>query len=248
MRRRTFLEIGGKAALLTAMLPSTVFAGTSVKVEKYTLDQLLGRDDQLMVGTGYRLQQEVADAFEKMKAAAAEEGIKMHSQSSYRSFAHQKRIWDRKYDRFTGRGMSEIDAIRKIIEYSTIPGTSRHHWGTDLDIIDKSKPVPSDPLSATHFQKGKLYEKLHFWMQENSAKYGFHLVYTNAPGRKGFKYEPWHFTYSKISIPMLECYQELDFEGVLKELNIKGSKHFTSDFVAQYLKENILDINPILLP
>ena len=27
-----------------------------------------------------------------------------------------------------------IDAINEIIRFSTIPGTSRHHWGTDIDI------------------------------------------------------------------------------------------------------------------
>ena len=36
--------------------------------------------------------------------------------------------------------MDDEAAIDKIIEYSTLPGTSRHHWGTDIDIIDAGPP------------------------------------------------------------------------------------------------------------
>ena len=31
-------------------------------------------------------------------------------------------------------------AISEIIRFSTVPGTSRHHWGTDIDIIDGNFP------------------------------------------------------------------------------------------------------------
>lgn len=248
MKRRKFIDITSKAITLGALLPNNLFAGNSIKLENYTFEQLIGKDESVMVGSGYQLRKEAAEAFEKMKAAAATESIELHSQSSFRSFAHQKRIWDGKYARFTAQGMSELETIRKIIEYSTIPGTSRHHWGTDLDIIDKAKPIPADSLSATHFRKGGLYEKMHFWLTENAESFGFQLVYTDVEGRKGFKYEPWHFSYTPLSIPMLKCYMELDFEGLLKSFEINGSKYFTSEFIAQYRRENVLDINPDLIP
>ncbi len=248
MERRKFISIAGKTIVLTSALPSTAFAGDAPKLDSFTIEEILGKEEAEMIGNGYKLRKDAANAFEKMKAAAAGEGIQIHSQSSYRSFSHQKRIWDGKYARFTGRGMTALEAVKKIIEYSTIPGTSRHHWGTDLDIIDKSKPVPNDPLSATHFRKGGLYEKMHFWLEENAKSFGFQLVYTNVEGRKGFKYEPWHFSYSELSIPIMKCYMELDFDELLKSLNINGSEHFTEEFIDQYWRENMMDINPELVP
>ena len=103
-----------------------------------TLDSLL-MGHHLFPDTGkkYRLQPEVAEACEKMKAAAQEDGIEMEVVSSFRSYAAQKKIWNRKFKRFTAEGMPTKRAIKKIIEYSTLPGTSRHHWGTDIDLILK---------------------------------------------------------------------------------------------------------------
>lgn len=86
------------------------------------------------------------------------------------------------------------------------------------------------------------------WLDENAEKFGFYLVYTNTPGRKGFAYEPWHFTYKPLSVKMLEDYKKLDLKNLLQSNNLMGSQHFTDAFISKYLKENILDINPILLP
>ena len=71
-----------------------------------------------------------------MKQAAAEDGIQIKIVSSSRSFERQLAIWNAKYIQNEENGLDPIENIRKIIEYSTIPGTSRHHWGTELDLID----------------------------------------------------------------------------------------------------------------
>ena len=47
--------------------------------------------------------------------------------------------------------MDDDAAIDKIIEYSTLPGTSRHHWGTDIDIIDAEPPEEGDVLLPKNF-------------------------------------------------------------------------------------------------
>ncbi len=213
----------------------------------YPIDELLGRIDPPLFGVGFRLRKKAAESFDKMKTDASREGLQIYSESSYRSYARQESIWTRKYTDYTGLGLSPIKAIEKIIEYSTIPGTSRHHWGTEADIIDKNQPRPTDTLLAKHFETGGCYEALKKWLDKNANKYGFYEVYTNEPDRKGFKYEPWHFSYKPISQPMLQEYKAIDLKALLQQIKLKGAEYFTDDFIEKYRSENVLDINKELL-
>jgi len=211
-------------------------------------EELLGKGSPIFYGKDYKIRQEANEAFLKMKKAALEEAdINIQIVSSYRSFAHQKRIWTRKYNTFTQQGLTETEAITKIIEYSTIPGTSRHHWGTDIDIIDGNAPTPKNVLLPENFNKNGPYCKLKEWMDQNASAYNFQLVYTNKEGRKGFFYEPWHFSYAPLSVPYLKKYRKLPVQELLKEEKLLGSEHFTEDFVQKYISNHILDINPVLL-
>ena len=181
-----------------------------------------------------------------MKVAALKDGINIEVVSAYRSFQKQKSIFENKYKRFTQEGLTPIQSVEKIIEYSTIPGTSRHHWGTDIDIIDANYPKPKSVLKEGNFYGNGPYCKLKNWMDRHSEFYGFYEVYTKNPKRKGFKYEPWHFSYAPVSIPMLREYQKLDIKSILKEEKILGHECFTEEFIFKYKTENILDINPQL--
>ena len=211
----------------------------------------LSNDQQLLIGKGiprlirknnYALLPEVSEAFEKMKKTAKKAGFNIHVISSYRDFDYQKGIWNRKFNS-NSKNLTPEKNISKIIGYSTIPGTSRHHWGTDLDIIHSVNGIPNDPLNEKHFNKGGSMEKFKEWLDQNSEKFGFYLVYTNNPKRKGFKYEPWHFTYKPLSQKMLQQYNKLDINTILKNEKLIGSQYFTPEFIDQYKEEQILDIN-----
>lgn len=211
--------------------------------KEFTTNQLIGKDSIELVGENYKLQKEVSDSFLLMKSAALKEGVDIKIISSYRSFEHQKRIWNNKYTKYTSNGLSPIQAINKIIEYSTIPGTSRHHWATDIDIIDVNSGIPKNILSLKNFEIGGSSYKLKKWLYKNANKYGFYLVYTNDENRKGFKYEPWHYSYKSISKPMLNEYRKIEIKKILKGEKILGSQYFTDEFLDKYIKENMLDIN-----
>ncbi|MBT8303062.1 MAG: M15 family metallopeptidase [Bacteroidia bacterium] len=211
-------------------------------------DELIGKGNPELFGEGYSLREEAKKAFLKMKSAAAESGIDIKVVSSYRNYAHQNRIWERKYRKFTKDGMSPIDAIKKIVEYSTIPGTSRHHWGTDIDIVDDAVKQPKNLLAADHFHDDGPFCKLKEWLDEHSETYGFYLVYTDNANRNGFKYEPWHLSYKALSIDYLAEYKKLDLLEMLQKEQLLGSEYFTKEFLESYISDNILDINPALLP
>ena len=218
-----------------------------LQTESIPEEELLGQGDPELFGDGFALRKEAYDAFLKMKAAAAQSGIDIQVVSSYRNYAHQNRIWERKYKRFTDQGLSPQEAIEKIIAYSTIPGTSRHHWGTDLDIIDGSQPTSGDVLVPSKFHEDGPFCKLKEWMDSHSEDFGFYLVYTEDEDRKGFKYEPWHYSYAPLSKTYLKDYRTLDIKKRLEEEKLMGSEHFNEDFINSYISENILDINPKLI-
>ena len=170
------------------------------------------------------------------------EGIILEIVSGYRSYDRQKSIWNRKYKSNEASGLSPKKNIHKIIEYSTIPGTSRHHWGTELDIIDGSKPKVGDVLVAEKFHENGPYVKLRKWMEQYAESYGFYLPYTQSSNRKGFYYEPWHYSYAPLSIPLLKSYTQLDLNKILITEGLEGSTYLTSQFISFYLEENILGI------
>ncbi len=244
MQRRSFIQKSSISGLTLAIMPSMVFS----TAPEYPIEELMGKAKIELFGKDVQLRKEAYEAFANMKKAAYSDGIDLKSISSYRSYEHQARIWDRKYVKYVDDdGLEPLDAIDKIIEYSTIPGTSRHHWGTDIDLVDGYQKVNGDVLDPEKFATGKPYASFKKWMDENSEKYDFYLVYTDNPRRKGFKYEPWHYSYAPLSIPMLTQFRKKNILKLLSKEEIMGSDHFTTGLLRNYIENNILDINQKLL-
>ena len=246
MERRSFIKRSSISGLALALAPTLAFAKD--KDLEYSILELMGKADIELFGKGINLRGEAHDAFVEMKKAAYSDGIDLKIVSSYRNFARQEAIFERKFERYTEEdGMSPIAAIDKIIEYSTIPGTSRHHWGTDVDIIDGYPKAEGDVLVPSKFEAGGPYENFKKWMDENSKTFDFHLVYTDEPKRKGFKYEPWHYSFAPLSVPMLTEFRRKNILQLLQKETFLGSEHFTNGFIRTYIQNNILDINKELL-
>jgi len=244
MHRRSFIKKTGATGIALAVLPGI----TINQEEEYSIVELMGKTDIDLYGEGIDLRKEAHDAFVNMKKAAYSDGIDLKIVSSFRSFQRQVVIFERKFLKFTeDDGMAPLAAIDKIIEYSTIPGTSRHHWGTDIDIIDGYRQTTGDVLVPEKFESGAPFADLKKWMDGNSALYDFHLVYTDDPKRRGFKYEPWHYSYAPISKPMLEAFRRNNIVQLLQKEDFLGTEHFTIGFLKNYIQNNILDINRDLL-
>ena len=159
MNRNHFLKTAFLSGLALTYIPLSSF---HLIQEKYNKNQLIGKENSAIIGDTYtsKMHKEAKVAFEKMKVAALKDGINIEVVSAYRSFQKQKSIFENKYKRFTQEGLTPIKAVEKIIEYSTIPGTSRHHWGTDIDIIDANYPKPKSVLKEGNFYGNGPYCKL----------------------------------------------------------------------------------------
>ncbi len=146
--------------------------------------------------------------FIHMKTAAAAEGISLQIISATRNFAAQKRIWEAKWNgqrKVDGMDLSQAmndpeERALKILEYSSMPGTSRHHWGTDIDL---------NALNNRYFASGE-GKKIYDWLLAHAHEYGFCQVYT-ARGRDrpyGYNEEKWHWSYLPLAIQFLDQYNE----------------------------------------
>ncbi len=143
---------------------------------------------------------EVNWAFEEMAAAAQKEGITLKVISGGRNFNMQKAIWEKKWNAGRPNFKTDKETALDILKYSSIPGTSRHHWGTDLDI---------NSLEPSYFASGK-GKKEYDWLQKNAGSFGFCQTYDNkaSTGRTGYSEEKWHYSYMPISSVILNQYNE----------------------------------------
>jgi len=196
----------------------------SVNFKKIDKNILLGKLDYKkdsnfsIVNTKYSsktiyLRNEVLLKFDEMYNAALKQGIKLLIISGTRSFNHQKHIWDRKWDKNIMK-MDSISTIEEILKYSSMPSTSRHHWGTDIDLNN---------LQNSYFEKGE-GKKIFDWLVKNAFKYGFHMTYDNQEESKrtGYKMEKWHWSYMPISEQyLLQFNQYIKYEDIC---SFKGSK------------------------
>jgi len=143
------------------------------------------------------LRKEVRDAFARMQEAAAKDGISLTILSATRNFEYQKGIWERKWDLPKYSGWSSERKARDILNYSSMPGSSRHHWGTDIDF---------NSVELRYWQSvtGK---KVYAWLRTRAEEFGFCQTYTDkSAGRTGYEEEQWHWSYFPLSIHYLVEY------------------------------------------
>lgn len=154
---------------------------------------------QQVVSKGMYLDKEVFEQFKKMQVAAKKEGVHIKIISGVRNFADQKRIWERKWlDR--NHIKDEKERALDILKYSSMPMTSRHHWGTDIDI---------NSLDNKYFSQDQGL-KVYKWLNENASLFGFHQVYTNkkTTNRTGYEEEKWHWSYLPKAKKYLDFYNK----------------------------------------
>lgn len=107
--------------------------------------------------------------------------------SAYRTVEYQQTLYDNKVASFLAQGLSQKEAEAEAGHIVALPGTSEHHLGLAMDIVDESYQILDEGQENTAVQK---------WLMENSWRYGFVLRYPCDKGDiTGIIYEPWHYRY-----------------------------------------------------
>ena len=111
--------------------------------------------------------------------------------SHYRSAKTQAMIWKKRIRR---RGEE------KTLRTSSAPGTSRHHWGTDIDVF---------ATNSRSFRRNGPYHAAYLWMTKNARRFGFYQCF-QGDGARGMAYieERWHWSYGPIAEPLLKIIGE----------------------------------------
>ena len=196
-------------------------------------------DTKYSDGDPYFLRKETYESIKNMWAAARADGVELKIISATRNFYRQKSIWEAKW---TGARKIENGAnaaqkypepktrALKILEYSSMPGTSRHHWGTDIDIND---------LDNFTFENGKGKE-VYDWMVANAASFGFCQPYSQKGEQRpdGYNEEKWHWSYMPIARQLTDL-----AAARLKDEMIGGFQGAETAQEIEVVKKYVLGIN-----
>lgn len=172
--------------------------------------------------TNAYLRKDVYEAFMLMYEAAKKDGINLIIISATRNFYAQKGIWENKWTGNTlvsGKNLAkevqdEVERAKYILLYSSMPGTSRHHWGTDIDIND---------LNDSYFLSGQ-GKKEYAWLTAHAHEYGFCQPYSKkgTDRKTGYEEEKWHWSYMPVSAQLIKQYKEkITYEAIT---GFKGSE------------------------
>ncbi|PVZ83885.1 peptidase M15 [Serratia sp. S1B] len=175
-------------------------------------EMLTGRSTEhlAMLSGNHRLQPAAVVAFQAMQQAATAAGFDLQPASTFRDFDRQLAIWNGKF-----RGerpvldqqsqpldislLSTAERCQAILRWSALPGASRHHWGTDLDVYDPSLLPAGQKLQLEpwEYQEGGYFFPLNQWMKAHMAEFGFYCPFGENQG--GVAVEPWHLSYRPLA-------------------------------------------------
>lgn len=157
---------------------------------------------------GIYLQEETYKAFIKMFYAAKNDGVTLKIISGTRNFAYQKSIWEQKWNGsrlVDGKNLATtvkdpVERASIILKYSSMPGTSRHHWGTDIDLNSMENKYFETPAG----------KKIYDWLCNNASKYGFCQPFSTLGEKRkdGYQEEKWHWSYLPLAKTFLKEYQK----------------------------------------
>lgn len=206
-----------------------------------SFDVLTGRVELHLEEFGsHKLHPEVLENFIEMAKKASEDDIDLKLVSAFRNFQRQQIIWN---DKATGNRkilndagevlditkLDEASLAQAILRFSALPGASRHHWGTDIDVFDANVKNKQDVELTVQESLGE-FQKLNLWLDSNMQDFGFYRPYSQDRG--GVSHEPWHLSYFPLSRELFEKYDLKIFRE-----NIQRSEIELKDYILSNLDE-----------
>lgn len=225
---------------------------------KTSFNFLTGRSSiNLLEWKDHLLHAEVLPQFLKLKSLAKfEANIDLEIISSFRCFQRQEIIWNNKVlgerkifddneQEVILSGLTDGEKVDAITRFSAIPGASRHHWGTDIDIFDSSKLKKENvKLIPSEYSHTGSFSKLTSWINEkisSNESFGFYRPYERDLG--GIHPEAWHLSYGPLSSKYQEAY---NIEKFIK--NLEKSDFLLKDYLiehsSKYFEKLLLNVNP----
>lgn len=190
-------------------------------------------------------------AFLAMRAAARQAGLDLRPLSGFRDFERQRAIWNAKYrgerpamDR-RGRpldlaALAPGERVEAILLWSALPGASRHHWGTDVDVAEGAAIAAGyEPrLEVDEYRRGGPFAPLSDWLGRHMHRFGFYRPYTRR-GR-GVQPEPWHLSFAPVSRRVLPLVTAGLLADAIRGAGVEGEAEVLArlpSIVARYVQD-----------
>ncbi|TEW56227.1 D-alanyl-D-alanine carboxypeptidase family protein [Psychromonas sp. RZ22] len=223
-----------------------------------TPKQLTGQEQTHLIefAPNRLLHKQVVKDFTALQLAAKQQGFTLHIASAFRSFERQLQIWNNKYsgrvaildknevalDCKQTNKITETEKLYQLLHWSALPATSRHHWGTDIDVYDPTLlPLgQSLQLQKSEYLSGGYFAELNEWLTNNMQAFGFYRPYQNYQG--GVAEEPWHISYFPIAEKCLPLLDETLIADTINKASIQGKSLILQQLPIIY-KQYICNIN-----
>lgn len=163
----------------------------------------------------------IINSLSRLFSEAEKNGFRFTLVSGYRSIAYQKNLFDQSVQRHRDAGYSLEQAQNMTLSYSQMPGSSEHHTGLAVDIID----------TAFLNDRQDLYDDVdqlisQQWLINHAVDYGFILRYPKTKVNwTGINYEPWHFRFVGQENAIYMTKNGLALEEYIEDLTTNSKSH-----------------------
>lgn len=175
---------------------------------------------------------EALPALQSLREAAQEAGFELKVESAYRPFERQLSIWNRKASRelklldengepFTKAFGNEEELMRAILLWSALPGASRHHFGTEVDVSDAKATPAGYEVELTPAECDGMFRSFHEWLTDRAAcgeLFGFERVFI--PGRGKVRPEKWHLSHIPTARKIQANFKASELRNLYERSNI----------------------------
>lgn len=222
---------------------------------KELIQCITGQSDAHLVAIqNHYLHTNIVNDFVALQSAAASAGFDLCIASSFRDFNRQSAIWNAKFSNkrvvlnkaqqaVELNSLSDIEKCTAIMLYSALPGASRHHLGTDLDIFDKSAVSDDYELQLTpdEYQHGGPFAELSQWLDTHLAEFGFYRPYQHDLG--GVAPELWHISHIAQSEQLMSHLSLEVLHNCIKESDLLGKDAILTHLPALY-ERFVINVSP----
>jgi LAS superfamily LD-carboxypeptidase LdcB len=200
------------------------------------IDILLGKTQEHLVpleGTKFLVHNRMLQDFLRLQASAKEAGFDLKVISAFRDYDRQLKIWNAKASGerpllddlekpLDYSQLSPTEIIFAILRWSAIPGCSRHHWGSDVDVYDGNTQTATDvKLVPSECENNGPASALHSWLDlqfTQNTSFGFFRPFASDLG--GVSPERWHLSYYPISRRMIDEFSFSIFKNNLQNSDV----------------------------
>jgi len=233
--------------------------------------EFIGQKNSNLISIGEStIHQDILEDWLALKQSAKIAGFDLSIASAFRSFGRQLQIWN---DKVLGKRpvldpsglnidighLSEEELLFSILKWSALPGTSRHHWGTDLDVYDKSS-VSSKyeiKLIENEVSDGGVFASFHDWLDDeikNKRNFDFFrpyerkemMLFSALKKPPMISEERWHISHfsisslyaEKISFNTLYNFFKTRDDILLKNSILKNFENIYENYIKVSIEKN----------